>query len=106
MLTACYVQTISGVLGQLVTSPMKFSSSLQDANNVLRADDIADLLGQLVTSPMKFSSSLQDANNLLRADDIRLVGTTCNKSDEVFNLVTMLTTCYVQTISDLLWDNL
>ena len=49
---------------------------------------ILDLLRQLVTSLMKLSTLLEDANYLSRAGDIRLVETTCNKSDEVVNLVT------------------
>ena len=32
----CYVQAMSGVLGQLVTSPIKLSSLLQDANNLFQ----------------------------------------------------------------------
>ena len=49
-------------------------------------------MGQLVASLTKLS-------NLLRAGDIRLVGTTCSKSDEVVKLVTCrrYQTC---------WDNL
>ena len=70
MLTTCYVQTI------------------------------LDLLGQLVTSPMKLSTLLQDANNLLRAGDIRLLGTTCNKSNEVVNLVTRCLTTSVPDLSN------
>ena len=40
----------------------------------------------------------QPGSNVLHAGDIRLVGTTCNKFEEVVNLVA---TCYMQAISDL-----
>ena len=60
---------------------------------------VASLSKQVVTlfgyfTHLLLASCRQTCSNLFRASDIRLVGTTCNKSNEVVNITYMLlTTC-------------